>query len=159
MDSRLLYRAAILGGAVSALTDAVPLLNIVNCLCCLGIASGGIVAVLYLRSQGINRPFTMPEIFRIGLLTGIFGAFGAFLFHYLVFQMVGNWQIQWITNMIDHMAEVPPMWEDIYEKLQSPEFQGFAGWSILIRSLIIFPVFTYGGALLTNQWLIKRNRG
>lgn len=78
--------------------------------------------------------------------------------HYIVFQFYGNWQIEWIKNMIENLDEIPPMWDSIYEDLKSPEFQGFAGGTILIRSLILFPLFTFLGALLTNQSLVKKAR-
>ena len=147
-----------MGGFVSALTMVVPLLNLVNCLCCLGVASGGVVAVLYLHKYGPFDSFSLPQVIQIGLVTGLAGAFLSFFMQYLVFQFYGNWQIEWIKNMIENLDEIPPMWESIYEELQSPEFQGFAGASILIRDLIIFPVFTFLGALLTNRSLEKKTR-
>ena len=58
--------------------------------------------------------------------------------------------------MIENMEEIPPIWNEMYEQLKSPEMQGFAGMSILIRSLIMFPVFTFLGALLTNRVLMKK---
>ena len=122
----------------------------------MGIAAGGAVSVLYLKSLDRQRIFVLPEIIQIGLLTGLAGAFFAFVFHYIMFSMIGNWQIEWLTNMIENMEEIPPIWEELYTQLQAPEMQGFAGISILIRSLILFPVFTFLGALLTNRVLMKR---
>jgi hypothetical protein len=159
MNNLRLKQAAVLGGITAALTDAVPFLNLINCLCCLGLAAGGVVAVLYLYSNDSEKQtFSLPELIQIGLWTGITGALFAFVFHYIVFQILGNWQIEWIGNMIENMEEIPPMWEDIYQELQSPEMQGFAGMAILIRSLILFPVFTFLGALFTNRVLERRQR-
>ncbi len=154
MNNLRLKQAAVLGGITAALTDTVPFLNLINCLCCLGLAAGGVVAVLYLYSNDSEkRTFSLPELIQIGLWTGITGALFAFAFHYIVFQILGNWQVEWISNMIENMEEIPPMWEDIYQELQSPEMQGFAGMAILIRSLILFPIFTFLGALFTNRVL------
>lgn len=75
MDDRIFYQAVVLGGIVSALTVVVPLLNIINCLCCMGIASGGVVSVLYIHKYTHIKTFTLPEIIRIGLVAGIIGAF------------------------------------------------------------------------------------
>lgn len=155
MDNRLMTQAAILGGLVAAITDTLPLLNLINCLCCLGIALGGVTAVMYLRANGVQS-LNMPLLIQLGLMTGIAGALIDFAFQYLVFSMLGNWQIEWLRNIIENMDEIPAGWESIYEKLQSPEFQSFAGWGIFIRSLIIFPVFTFLGALITHQWIRKR---
>ena len=156
MNNQETTYAVLLGGMVAALTDALPYLNLINCLCCLGIAAGGAVSVLYLKSLDKDRLFVLPEIVQLGLLTGLAGAFFSFAFHYIMFRMIGNWQIEWIMNMIENMENIPPIWEEMYEQLRAPEMQGFAGMSILIRSLILFPVFTFLGALLTNRVLIKR---
>jgi len=156
LDNRILIQAAIIGGLVSTLTDVVPLLNLVNCFCCVGIASGGAVALLYLRAQGVDRIFTLPELIMIGLYTGIAGAFIDFAFQYLVFQILGNWQIEWIRNVMEGMEEIPPVWEDLYEQLQSPEMEAFAGAAILVRSLLLFPVFTFIGTVVTNQIVQKK---
>jgi len=156
MDNKYFYQAAVAGGLVSAFTDAMPFLNLANCLCCLGIASGGIVALLYLKKYSGVPFFTLPEMIRLGLVTGIIGAFISFGFQYIVFQLYGNWQIEWIKNMIENMQDVPPLWENIYEQINTPEYQSFAGFSIFIRSLIIYPLFTSLGALITNQILIKK---
>ena len=158
IDNQQMIQAAILGGIVAALTDALPFLNLINCLCCLGIAAGGVVAVLYLRSMNPGKIFIMPEIIQIGLFSGLAGAFISFGFHYIIFQMIGNWQVEWISNMIEEMDEIPAVWEDLYTQLKSPEMQYFAGFSILIRSLIIFPVFTFLGALFTNRVLTKQQQ-
>lgn len=157
MNNQEVIHAVVLGGIVAALTDAVPFLNLINCLCCLGIAAGGVTAVLYLKTLHPGKIFMLPEIIQIGLFTGLAGAFFAFAFHYIMFQIIGNWQIEWIVNIIENMDEIPPLWEEIYEELQSPEMQGFAGMSVLIRSLILFPVFTFLGAMITNRVLMKRN--
>ena len=156
MDNRTYYQAIVLGGFVSALSVVLPLLNLINCLCCMGVALGGITAVLYLHKNAHVPSFSMPEVLRIGLATGLAGAFISFFMHYIEFQIYGNWQIEWIKNMIENLDEIPPLWEDIYEDLQSPEFHQFAGVSILIRELIIFPLFTSLGAFLMNQSLIKK---
>lgn len=155
LDNQQMLQAAILGGSVAALTDALPFLNLINCLCCLGIAFGGVVAVFYLKSLNPGKIFILPEIIQIGLFSGIAGAFISFGFHYIVFQMIGNWQVEWITNMIEQMEDIPDIWEEMYTQLKSPEMQYFAGFSILIRSLVIFPIFTFLGALFTNRILSK----
>jgi hypothetical protein len=159
MDNPLLYRSALLGGVTAALFDAIPFLNFINCLCCLGIAIGGVVAVFYYRlySDDSNESLPMPVIVQLGLMSGIIGALFSFTFQYIVFLMVGNWQIEMLKNLMDNMEEIPAIWEDLYDQLQNVEdFQNFAGFAILIRSLIIFPIFTFVGALITNKVLDKK---
>ncbi len=157
-DNTIYYQAVVLGGVVSALTDALPLLNLINCLCCLGIASGGAVAVFYYqRYLPPDVPMiSTPQAVQMGLMAGIIGALAAFVFHYIMYQMIGNWQVEWILNTIENLDDVPAVWENIYEELQGEEYQVFAGWAILIRSLILFPIFTVSGALITRRILLKR---
>ncbi|HID39083.1 MAG TPA: hypothetical protein EYP36_06175 [Calditrichaeota bacterium] len=159
-DNTLYYQAVILGGVVSALTDALPLLNLINCFCCLGIAAGGAIAVLYYqRYQPPEAPLlSTPMAVQMGLMTGIIGALAAFVFHYIMYQIMGNWQVEWILNSIENLDDIPALWEGIYEELQKEKYQVFAGWAILIRSLILFPIFTLSGALITLRILQNRRR-
>lgn len=156
MEKQRFYEAVVLGGLFAALTDTIPFLNIVNCFCCLGIAGGGAVALIYLKKMTAKDLFSTPELIHLGLLTGLAGAFMAFVIHYVVFRYYGNWQIEWIRNMLDNMEELPPLWEEFYDELQSPEYVGFAGTSLLIRSLILFPVFSTAGAFVTSKILERR---
>jgi len=159
-DNTLYYQSVVLGGIVAALTDALPLLNLINCFCCLGIAAGGAVAVFYYqRYLPPDGPMlSTPLAVQMGLTAGIVGALAAFVLHYMMYQIMGNWQVEWILNTIENLDDVPPLWEEMYEELQKEEYQTFAGWAILIRSLILFPIFTLSGALISRRVLLKRRR-
>ena len=58
--------------------------------------------------------------------------------------------------LMENMDEIPTIWGDLYDDLQNEEFQTFAGFAIFIRSLIIFPIFTFIGALITNRLIDKK---
>ena len=158
MTSHDLYKAALVGGFVAALTDTIPLLNILNCLCCLGIALGGTVAwYIYQKDwDESEKNISLPVLIQLGLVTGLFGAFFDFTIHYVIYNIYGNWQVEWLLNMIENMEEVPALWAEIYDELQADEYKYFAGGALLIRSLVMFPVFTLAGVIITNQWMLKR---
>ena len=156
MDNQHFYRAAILGGALSALTTVLPILNIINCFCCIGIAAGGAASVLYLKKYAGISGLQLPEILRLGMVSGIIGAFFVFIVHFIMYKIAGNWQIEFLINMIENMEDVPPVWEDFYNILQEARYDGFGGGAILIPYLILFPLFNFLGALITNQILIKK---
>jgi len=156
MDNRNFYQAAVLGGAFSALTTVMPILNIINCFCCIGIAAGGAVSVLYLKKYAGISGLLVPEILRLGITAGIFGAFCVFIVHFILYQIAGNWQIEFLINMIENMEEVPPVWEDLYDMLQEARYEGFGGAAVLIPYLVLFPLFNFFGALITNQILLKK---
>lgn len=155
MDNTLLYRSATVGGITAAVMDSIPYLNFINCLCCLGIALGGVAALFYFRSQSPYEPveFSKPALLHLGLLTGIIGAIATFILHYIVFKIVGNWEIGFIKNLMENMDELPPFWDEFYTELESGRYDGFTGPIILVRSLILFPLFTYLGVLLGNRFL------
>ncbi len=158
MSKQGYYQAIALGALVSALSDSIPLLSFVNVFCCIGIASGGFVTLWLLQRQFPQKEyFTTPEVIHLGLLTGLVGAFLSFVFQYIVFLWIGNWQVQWLLNAMNNMPELPPMWENLYEELQRPEYQNFAGLAILVRNLIIFPIFTFFGALIMNKILLRKH--
>ncbi len=158
MNNRELYKAALIGGFISALSDTIPLLNILNCLCCLGIALGGAAAWYFYQKEldENDKKISLPILVQLGLIAGLFGAFFDFAIHYMMYSLYGNWQIEWLLNMIENMEEVPNMWAEIHEELQADEYKYFAGAALLIRSLILFPVFTLAGTIITNQWMEKR---
>ncbi len=158
MNKNQYYWAIFYGAFTAALIDSLPMLNLTNCLCCAGIMLGGVFPVLILHRQHPDHTFfSTPELIHLGLTTGLVAAFLSFVFQYIVFQVYGNWQVQWLSQAIESMEEIPPMWEEIYNELQKPEYQGFAGLTILIRNLIIFPIFTMLGAFLMNNWLKRKS--
>lgn len=66
---------ALIGGVFLGITSSLPVINLVNCACCLWVVGGGVLAVyLYTR----NYPSDMAQITYtdgalLGLLTGVFG--------------------------------------------------------------------------------------
>jgi len=158
MDNRLLYQSASIGGLVSALMDTIPYLNLINCFCCIGIALGGVVSLFYYRSKSPSEPeeFTMPGLVHIGLLTGLIGAVVSFILHYFVYTIIGNWEIEVIKNLMENLDELPAMWDQLYADMEDGKYDGFAGPMILVRSLILFPIFTFIGTLIGNKFV---NRG
>ncbi|APF20360.1 hypothetical protein Calab_1490 [Caldithrix abyssi DSM 13497] len=158
MNKQDTYFAIFVGALTAAATDSFPLLNLINCFCCLGIISGGILPIWLLSKKLEDRAFfTTPEVIHIGLSAGLVGAVMAFILQFIVYQFYGNWQVEWLTQALESMEDLPPLWEDLYYELQKPEYQGFAGMAILIRNLIMFPVFTLLGSFLMNKFLIKRS--
>ncbi len=156
MNKQDTYFAIFVGALTAAATDSLPLLNLINCLCCLGIISGGMIPIWLLSKKQQGRFFSTPEVVHISLSAGLLGALMAFVLQYLVYRMYGNWQVEWLLQAMEGMEELPPLWEDLYYELQKPEYQGFAGMAILIRNLIMFPVFTLLGGFVMNKILIKR---
>ncbi|GAB4248741.1 MAG: hypothetical protein Kow00109_24820 [Acidobacteriota bacterium] len=71
-----LVMPALTGGLLVGVASALPLVNLVNCLCCAWIIAGGFLAgYLYLRSEPPGSPATTyGDAVVLGLLTGVLGA-------------------------------------------------------------------------------------
>lgn len=72
---------AVWGGLVIGVVTGVPLLNLINCFCCVGVIAGGMLSVyLYRSSLKEDQFMTMSDGVAVGLLAGLVGAFsGAIL--------------------------------------------------------------------------------
>jgi len=66
---------ALIGGVFLGITSSLPIVNLVNCACCLWVVGGGVLAVyLYTRNYpSAMAPVTYTDGAILGLLTGIFG--------------------------------------------------------------------------------------
>lgn len=66
---------ALIGGVFLGITSSLPIINLVNCACCLWVVGGGVLAVyLYTRNYPSRMaPVTYTDGALLGLLTGVFG--------------------------------------------------------------------------------------
>lgn len=66
---------ALIGGVFLGITSSLPVVNLVNCACCLWVVGGGVLAVyLYTRNYPSGMaPVTYTDGALLGLLTGVFG--------------------------------------------------------------------------------------
>jgi len=62
--------SALIGGTAIAVISSVPILNLINYVCCLGILIGGFLGVLFYKSR---NPVGPKEGAIVGLFSGIFG--------------------------------------------------------------------------------------
>jgi len=163
MDNQKLYSAAIVGGFVSAMMFSIPFLNLVNCFCCIGIMTGGAIGLLYYYQSFENKEYISPaNAITIGLAVGISGAFISVFITWLVYLIFGNWEVEFLQNMSNTMAEIPEMTEMFEETLSELEQQSARGMRVgillmeLIRNLIILPIFATAGSLITRVFINKK---
>jgi hypothetical protein len=69
-------RPVLIGGLVSGVLSALPLVQLANGCCCLWIVTGGVVAA-YLRQQDQHTPLTPGDGAFVGLLAGLLGVVAA----------------------------------------------------------------------------------
>lgn len=116
------------GGVVVGLLSGIPVLNFINCACCLGVMIGGSVAVyLYRNSLDPGQPVLMSDGALLGLLAGVFGA------------IIGN-MLEVIFGAITYDALL-----QLAQYIDNPEFQ-----EVLDE---IRPILTEGGFILVTFFI------
>jgi hypothetical protein len=69
------FLPALWGGVLIGVISGVPGLNLINCACCFGVISGGILsAYLYRQSMPPTQTMISGDGAALGLLAGVFGA-------------------------------------------------------------------------------------
>ena len=156
MENQRIFISSILGAIVVAIINAVPFLNFVNCFCCIGIVAGGIIALLHYDRSFDTRDYVSVAVsITIGITTGIFSAFISLLFEWIIFLQFGNWTAELFLKIAENMEEIPPAVEQMIEAVKEEKQYGFLWTYILLRNLIVMPVFCLTGSLITRAYLNK----
>jgi len=164
MENQRLINSAIVGGTVSALLFSVPFINMINCFCCAGIMLGGAVALFYYdRSYEIREIISPATALTVGLVSGLAGAFISIFIDWLLFAMFGNWELELINILNESLGDMPELAEAMDELLYEMETEASKGFYFgrvlmgLVRNLILLPIFSVSGALITRLF-INKNR-
>lgn len=158
MENQRIMAAGLVGGLVAAALNSIPILNFINCFCCVGIMLGGAVALIYHdRSDDIREYISPATAVTVGISAGLFGAFISLGIDYIIYLNFGHWQIDFMYDILESMEEVPAAIEDMIYELEQELEGGFLWGSILFRNLLIMPVFCLFGALIIRV-LINKNR-
>ena len=158
IENQKIMISSSLGAVVAAVINAVPFLNFINCFCCIGIVAGGAIALYhYDRSMEITEFISTATAITLGITTGIIAAFISLLLEWIVFTQFGNWYANLILRMVENMEDIPSFMEDMIAELKRESQYGFFWSSILLRNLIIMPLFCLIGSLITRGYL-NRNR-
>jgi hypothetical protein len=158
MDNQRILAAGFVGGLVAGALNSIPILNFINCFCCAGIMLGGAVALIYYdRSFTIREYINPATTVTLGIAAGLFGAFISLGIDYVIYLNFGHWEIEFMYDIIDAMEEVPTAIEEMLYELEQELQDGFIWGSILLRNLLLMPIFCLIGALITRI-LINKNR-
>ena len=158
MDNQRILSAGFVGGLVAAALNSIPVLNFINCFCCAGIMLGGAVALIYFdRSYTIREYISPATAVTLGITAGLFGAFISLGIDYIIYINFGHWEIEFLYGLLDGMEEVPPALEEMLYELEQELQAGFIWGSILLRNLILMPIFCLIGSVITRVY-INKNR-
>ncbi len=98
---------ALMGGLVIGVLSSLPLISAGNCICCMWVIGGGVVAA-YLLQQNQSTPISTGDGAIVGLLAGLIGAGVSLLISIPVGLMFGPMQAEWMQRMTSSAGDVPP---------------------------------------------------
>jgi hypothetical protein len=145
-----MFKPALVCGIAAGVLTAVPL---VNCLCCLWIIGGGILAA-YLFSKASPASLTPGDGAVLGILTGIVAAVTDSVFS-LPFENMNREYVQRFMDQFSQIfEEMPSGWERVLESRAGPISPA---WFLLglLSSALIFGAFGALGGLIGAS-LFKR---
>ena len=145
----------LIGGVFIGVTSALPILNYLNCACCILVIGGGVLAAyLYLRDYPAQLPrMTYGEGAWLGLQTGLVGGFVwslvAIPLSYIKLRL--GLEIAELAQLEEALSdpEIPPMVREVVQRLLE---QGVLTAGVLVVSVILYLVVsclfaTLGGIL------------
>ncbi len=146
----------LIGGCSMAAVSVIPMINLINCLCCAGIMGGAIVGVwFYKKNFPPNEVFTTSHGAGIGALSGVVGGFLTSAFTALTLGMFSSHFSLTFQETIDeafqqmHVVNDPNAVEQARQALVALASQPFFTFAlVLVSSLLIFVGFgTLGGVI------------
>ncbi len=108
---------ALLGGLFIGVLSALPLISIGNCLCCMWVIGGGMLAA-YLLQQNQVGPITASDGAVTGLLAGLVGAVVSLVIGIPVGLMFGPLQADMMQRVLSSAGEVPSELRPMIEQMQ-----------------------------------------
>ncbi|RKY81791.1 hypothetical protein DRQ07_03115 [candidate division KSB1 bacterium] len=156
-ESKLIPSLA--GGAVIAILSTFPVISAGNCLCCMWVIAGGIVAVyLYNKNLPENKELTQSDALIIGVLSGIFGALFATLINYFFIVIGYRPGMAFLESFIESKRDIAPEVKDMIESFKGNEglFGPFIVFVQLGVKLIIYTVFSMLGGVIAGAFLNKK---
>jgi len=154
----------ILSAAIMVVLSTVPLLNLVNTFCCMGIILGGFMGVTYYSKQMIsnNLLLSQKDSLLIGLLSGIISAIINTGITLAVSLFSKENPMSEMMEILSQMGrQVPPEAMEIMDKL-SQEFTKY-GYSptltiiTFVMNIILYPLFGMLGSFIAYQIYKKKN--
>jgi len=151
---------ALIAGSVFGFVSAIPILNMLNCLCCsLIIGAGFVAAFLYSRACGTaGVAFTAGTGAMVGLLAGLFYALSASFFGAIASVALGMGDIE---QVVEQLRQVPNMDPQLLERIS--DFVESAGMALILLiavvvNLVFGAIFATVGGLIGGALFKKEAR-
>ena len=141
---------ALLGGLVIGVLSALPVISMGNCLCCLWVILGGVVAT-YLLQQAQPVPVDAADGAIVGLLAGLVGAVVGTLVAIPIQMLMGPLGSDALRQVLEQSGgDMPPEVRGMLEQMSSGAAGGALLFVGLLFSLVLNAIFgALGGVLGT----------
>jgi hypothetical protein len=162
MNESGMLKPALIGGVLLGVCSAVPVLNLLNCVCCAWvIVGGGLAAYMYVKES--SMPVTMGRGVTLGLLTGVVGTVVSSVISIplrLMMSSAGMNVMQQIKQALDRVPNLPPETRQMIENLAASGNMGIAVFIFgILLSLIINCLFAMIGGAIGVAIFEKRKGG
>lgn len=152
-DKAGFFIPALVGGAVAGVLTGIPL---INCLCCLWIIGGGVIAAYFLNKES-HKPITTGD----GAIVGVFAGIVAAVIDFLISIPLAPISNAFFRNMMERFAEyaeeMPAAWDSWLER-------GFTESTIpmmlfgMVINAVIFSVLGALGGIIGVSMFKKKQR-
>ena len=143
----------LLAGLFIGVLSALPVISVGNCLCCLWVVAGGVLAS-YLLQQNQQVPIDAGDGAIVGLMAGLAGAVIATLLYIPIQMVMGPLTADMFKRIAASARDMPPELRGLIEQMAAGEFSVIATLVSLVFNMIVFSVFGLLGGLL-GQALFK----
>lgn len=145
---------ALLAGVFIGVLSALPIISAGNCLCCLWVVSGGVLAA-YLLQQNQATPIDSGDGAIVGLLAGLVGAVLASLLAIPIQMVMGPMSADMFRRIAEQAGDAPPEFRTLLEQFATGSVGVVAVLVGLVFNLIFFSVFGLLGGLLGQAFFRK----
>jgi hypothetical protein len=148
---------ALFGGLFIGVLSALPIISAGNCLCCMWVVSGGLLAT-YLMQQNHPYPIAAADGALVGILAGIIGGFIGTIISIPIDMMMGPYTRQLIERIASN-PEFPAETRAMIENMSNAAAQGPSAAGIVVKLVtyeIVGLIFGMFGGLL-GVALFKKN--
>ncbi len=144
-----LFKPALIGGAVFGFLGGAPLVEVLNCACCILIVGAGFVAgMLYSRQcEASGFPFDAAGGAKVGFVAGLFYAIAATITSTISRVLFHEAATEWVIDILEDIPQVP---DEVTQQMTQGFEQGFVAgtlWTLLMALAFGIIFATIGGLI------------
>jgi len=143
---------ALIGGGVAGVLSGIPVLN---CLCCLWIIGGGIIAVFFLSKES-PKPLTMGDGAIVGIFSGLVATAADFLISIPLAPLAEKFAASVMERLAEYAEEMPAGWESWLDRGMAETHISMILLGILINAIVFSVLGALGGIIGVS--IFKRDK-